>query len=68
MNKFSINAIAIAIGLVFSAGATAQGMSKAEYKSGMDGIATEYKSAKAGCESMSGNAQDARHMQGRSEG
>jgi hypothetical protein len=58
MNKFKISAIAIAAGLAFSAGATAQSMSKAEYKSGKDGIAAEYKSAKAACASMSGSARD----------
>jgi osmotically-inducible protein OsmY len=58
VNKFKINAIAIAIGLAFSAGATAQSMSKADYQSAKDSIAAEYKSAKAGCESMSGNAED----------
>ena len=56
--KLKINAIAIAIGLAFSAGATAQDMSKADYKSGKDGIAAEYKSAKAACASMSGSRRD----------
>jgi osmotically-inducible protein OsmY len=58
MNKIKINAIAIAIGLAFSAGATAQNMSKAEYKSGKDGIAAEYKSAEAACASVAGNAKE----------
>jgi osmotically-inducible protein OsmY len=58
VNKLKINAIAIAAGLAFSAGATAQSMSKAEYKSGKDGIAAEYKSARAACASMSGSARD----------
>lgn len=47
VNKFNINAIAIAIGLAFSAGSMAQTMSKDEYKFGKDGIAADYKSAKA---------------------
>ena len=54
-NKFNINAIAMAIGLAFSAGAMAQTMSKDHIKSGKDGIAAEYKSAKAACGSLSGN-------------
>lgn len=58
MNRFSISAIAIAIGLAFSSGAMAQTMSKDEYKSAKDGIAAEYKSAKAACGSLSGNAKD----------
>ena len=53
-----IKAIAIAIGVAFSAGATAQSMSKAEYKSGKDGIAAEYKSAKADCAKMLGSGRD----------
>ena len=58
MNRFNIHAIAIAIGLAFSAGAMAQTMSKDEYKSGKNGIAAEYKSAKAACASLAGNAKD----------
>ena len=59
MNKFSITVIAAAISLAFSAGAlAAQGMSKETYKAGKDKIAAEYKSAKAGCGSMSANAKD----------
>ena len=59
MNKLNITAIAAAIALAFSAGAmAAQGMSKDEYKAGKDKIAAEYKSAKAGCGSLSANAKD----------
>ena len=59
MNKLNITAIAAAITLAFSAGAlAAQDMSKDEYKTGKDKIAAEYKSAKAGCESLSANAKD----------
>ena len=57
MNKFNLNAIAIAIGLAFCAGAMADSMPK-EYQSGKDSIAAEYKSAKAACGSLSGNAND----------
>lgn len=58
MNKLNINAIALAVGLAFSAGAIAQGMSKADYKAGTDRIAAEYKSAKASCASLPGNPGD----------
>ena len=58
MSKFKFHAIAISVGLAFSAAAAAESMSKADYKSAKDGIAAEYKSAKASCASMSGNAKD----------
>ena len=58
MSKSRVHAIAVAIGLVFSAGASAQSMSKADYKSAEDGIAADYKSAQAACASMAGNAKD----------
>jgi len=59
MNKLNITAIAAAIALAFSAGAlAAQGMSKDHYKAGKDKIAAEYKSARAGCDSLSANAKD----------
>jgi osmotically-inducible protein OsmY len=59
MNKFSITAIAAAITLAFGASAmAAQSMSKEEYKADKDKIAAEYKSAKAGCDSLSANAKD----------
>jgi hypothetical protein len=54
VNLFKISAIAIC--LAFSTGAMAQSMSKDQYKSGTDGIAAEYKSARAACGSLSGNA------------
>lgn len=56
MNR--LNVIALAVGLAFSAGAIAQNVSKEDYKAGKDRIATEYKSAKAGCGSLSGNTKD----------
>jgi hypothetical protein len=58
MNKLTISAIALAISLAFSAGAMAAAMSKADYKADKDKISDEYKSAKAGCASLSGNAKD----------
>lgn len=58
VNKFNINMIALAVGLAFSAGAMAEGISKDDYTAGKDRIAAEYKAAKSGCASLSGNAND----------
>jgi hypothetical protein len=58
MHKLNITAIAAAMTLAFSAGALAASMSKADYEAGKTGIATEFKSAKAGCDSFSANAKD----------
>lgn len=58
MKKVHINIIALAISLGFSAGAIAENLTKEQYKSLEQGIATEYKAAKARCDSFSGNAKD----------
>ena len=58
VNRLDINAIALAIGLAFSTGALAQGISKNDYTAGKDTIASEFKSNKARCASLSGNAND----------
>ncbi len=58
MNKFTINAVAVAISLAFSAGAMSQNMSKEQYQRGKDNIAAQYKSSSATCGSLSGNAKD----------
>jgi hypothetical protein len=58
MNKLNVNVIALALGLAFSAGTMAAGISKDAYKAEKDRIAAEYKSAKAGCSSLSGNEND----------
>jgi osmotically-inducible protein OsmY len=58
MKKLNITLIAAAIALVFSNGALAQTLSKAEYKADKDKIAAEYKSASAACSSSTGNAKD----------
>jgi len=58
MNKLNIKVIALAVGFAFSAGAMAQSMSKDDYKAAKSRIVAEYKSAKAGCGSLSGNAKD----------
>ena len=58
MNKFNISSVALALSLAFSVNAMAQKMSKDEYKAADDRIATEYKSAKAHCDSLADNAKD----------
>lgn len=58
MNKLNISIITMALSLAFSTGAIAQNMSKDDYKAGKDKIAAEYKSAKAACDSLSGNPKD----------
>lgn len=58
MNKLTLNALTLAVSLAFSAGAIAEGMSKVDYKAGKDKISAEYKTAKASCDSFSGNAKD----------
>jgi len=58
MKNFNISLIAAAIALAFSAGAQAASLSKAEFSAGKSTIATEYKSAKAGCDSFAANAKD----------
>ena len=58
MNHFNIKAIALAVGLACSAGAMAEAMSKNDFEAGKDKIKAEYKTAKANCSSLSGNAND----------
>ena len=58
VNTIKINAIALAVSLVFSAGAMAQTLSKGDYKAGKDKISAEYKLAKTNCSPLSGNAHD----------
>jgi len=58
VKTLNINVIALAVSLAFSAGAMAQSMSKNDYKAGKDKITAEYKLAKAGCASLSGNPKD----------
>lgn len=58
MNKFNIKVIALAVSMAFSAGAMAEGMSKASYKADKARISAEYKVDKAGCASLSGNPGD----------
>lgn len=58
MKHLNIRAIALAVGLAFSIGAMADNMSKEQYKFLEKNIAAEYKAAKAGCDSLAGNAHD----------
>ena len=58
MKNLTINSIALAFTLAFSAGAMAEGMSKADYKAGKDKISADFKTARASCDSLSGNASD----------
>lgn len=59
MRKPDIAAIAAAIALVFGTGAVAApSTSKAEYKARKDRISAEYKSARANCNLLSGNAKN----------
>jgi hypothetical protein len=58
MHKLTRSLLVVSIGLAFSAGALAQGMSQDQYKAGKDRIAADYKSAAAACDSLSGNAKD----------
>lgn len=58
MKKSTITAIVAVISLSFSAAAMANTMSKAEYKAAKENIQVEYKSAKAGCDRFTANAND----------
>ncbi len=58
MNRLNITAIAAAMTLAFSAGATAEGMSKDDMKAAKDTIAANYKSAHAACDTLKANAKD----------
>lgn len=58
MKKYQVTAISIAFGLVFSAGAMAEAVTKDAYKAGEARIADEYTADKAKCDGLSGNAKD----------
>lgn len=57
MNKALLHTLAVSIGIAFSAGATAQALSKADYKTARDAIAAEYKSDRAACVPMASDAK-----------
>jgi hypothetical protein len=56
MSKLQFTALATALALSLSGGAF--GMTRAEYKAGKDEVSAKYKSDKAACKSMTGNAKD----------
>lgn len=58
MNKLNITAVAAAIAMAISAGAMGATVTKSEYKASKDGITAKYKSDKAACNAMTGNAKD----------
>jgi osmotically-inducible protein OsmY len=58
MKLLNTTLLAAAMALAFSTGALAQNLSKTDFTAGKDKIAAEYKSAKAACASLSGNAKD----------
>lgn len=58
MNHFNISALALALGLAFSTGPMAAGISKDEYSAGKNKIAAEYKADKAACAPLAGNPKD----------
>jgi hypothetical protein len=58
MKNLNTSALALAIGLALSTGALADAMAKKQYKSLDKSIDAQYKVAKKGCDSLSGNAED----------
>ena len=56
MSKIQLTALATALALSLSGGAF--GMTRPEYKAAKDEVSAKYKSDKAACKSMSGNAKD----------
>ncbi len=58
MNKLSISAVAVAIGLAFSTGAMSEDMSRDAYKAQEDQIEARYEVAKEACDGFDGNAKD----------
>lgn len=56
--KLTTHSITFALGLAFSTGAMAQGMSDHSYQTAKDKIAAEHKSDKAHCDPLAGNTKD----------
>ena len=56
--KLITQSITLALGLAVSAGAMAQNITDSSYRAEKDRIEADYKSAKANCESLSGNSKD----------
>ena len=67
MNNFTLNALAVSIGLAFSIGSSAEALSSADYKSARDRIAAEYKSDRADCAAMSGDARSRCYIDAKSK-
>ena len=57
MNKLMLGALALGL-LTLNAGVASAKIAKEEYKRMKDGIEAEYKSARASCGSLAGNAKD----------
>jgi hypothetical protein len=58
MNKIKLRAIALTISLVLSASVMAESVTRNQFTSQKKSIASEYKLAKAKCDSFAGNASD----------
>lgn len=58
MKNVKLAAVAASLCLAFSAAAIGAPLSKAEYQAGKEDASNKYKSDKAACKAMSGNAQD----------
>ncbi len=58
MNNLNISALTLVLGLAFSMTATAENITKDQYKLQETKINAEYKYAKVRCESLAGNAED----------
>ena len=58
MKNLNTSVLALTIGLALSTGALADAMSKKQYKSLDKSIDAQYKVAKKGCDSLSGNAEE----------
>jgi osmotically-inducible protein OsmY len=67
MNKSIISVLAVSVALAFSAGASAESLSKADYKVAKDRIAAEYKTDRAACASMTGSAKSSCYTDAKSK-
>ncbi|MEO8135958.1 MAG: hypothetical protein ABI831_18525 [Betaproteobacteria bacterium] len=58
MKKFTLTAISAAFCVALSTGAIGANMTKTDYKAAKDEVTSKYKSEKAACKGMTGNAKD----------
>lgn len=58
MKSLNINAIVLAISLIFATSAIAEGMSKQDYQNGKHKITADYKSARVVCAELTGTQND----------